>query len=199
MIATCSIDGCAAKVRARGWCTKHWKRWRYHGDPLFLTRKENGSAIRFLNSIAIPYTGDDCLFWPHTRDRYGYPRMVINKKNTSVSRYLCEHKFGQAPTELHQAAHNCGNGYLGCCNPKHLRWATRTENESDKIIHGTKLRGSLIGNSKLTESDVKMIISMKGKYLQREIAEMFGVKQMQISRILRGERWSWLTNLSVPN
>lgn len=31
---TCSIGGCEGPVIARGWCGKHWWRWRKHGDPL---------------------------------------------------------------------------------------------------------------------------------------------------------------------
>ena len=32
--ATCSIDGCDGRVVARGWCGKHYQRWKTHGDPL---------------------------------------------------------------------------------------------------------------------------------------------------------------------
>lgn len=32
--ATCSIGDCGGKVIARGWCNKHYLRWRNHGDPL---------------------------------------------------------------------------------------------------------------------------------------------------------------------
>lgn len=28
------IDGCDSPFYGRGWCAKHWKRWRAHGDPL---------------------------------------------------------------------------------------------------------------------------------------------------------------------
>lgn len=31
---TCSIEGCDEKVFGRGWCNKHWYRWRKYGDPL---------------------------------------------------------------------------------------------------------------------------------------------------------------------
>lgn len=31
---TCSIDDCDSPVIARGWCNKHYCRWRVHGDPL---------------------------------------------------------------------------------------------------------------------------------------------------------------------
>lgn len=32
--ATCSVPACGGRHYARGWCQKHYKRWRRHGDPL---------------------------------------------------------------------------------------------------------------------------------------------------------------------
>ena len=32
--ATCTIEGCEGRTVGRGWCNKHWLRWRNHGDPL---------------------------------------------------------------------------------------------------------------------------------------------------------------------
>lgn len=29
---TCSIDGCEGRMRARGWCSRHYNRWKYAGD-----------------------------------------------------------------------------------------------------------------------------------------------------------------------
>ena len=37
---SCSIAGCNRLVYARGWCTKHYDRWRAHGDPLVLKRPD---------------------------------------------------------------------------------------------------------------------------------------------------------------
>jgi len=30
---TCSVEDCRAEARKRGWCLKHYMRWRRHGDP----------------------------------------------------------------------------------------------------------------------------------------------------------------------
>jgi len=29
----CSIEHCNGSVYGHGWCNKHWKRWKIHGDP----------------------------------------------------------------------------------------------------------------------------------------------------------------------
>lgn len=31
-VLTCSIDGCAKPVKARGWCAMHYWRWKKHGS-----------------------------------------------------------------------------------------------------------------------------------------------------------------------
>lgn len=33
-MAPCSIPDCGGQVVARGWCSRHWQRWRRYGDPL---------------------------------------------------------------------------------------------------------------------------------------------------------------------
>ena len=33
-VEDCTIAGCPGKREARGWCGRHYKRWRRHGDPL---------------------------------------------------------------------------------------------------------------------------------------------------------------------
>jgi len=31
----CAVEGCERPSRARGWCAKHYQRWRVHGDPVW--------------------------------------------------------------------------------------------------------------------------------------------------------------------
>jgi hypothetical protein len=35
----CKVDGCENKVIARGWCNKHWQRWRIYGDPAIIKKE----------------------------------------------------------------------------------------------------------------------------------------------------------------
>ena len=32
-MSACVIDGCDKPVFGHGWCSKHYTRWRRHGDP----------------------------------------------------------------------------------------------------------------------------------------------------------------------
>ena len=41
--AICIIDGCDNATAARGWCWKHYGRWRRHGDPFALKIAEPGT------------------------------------------------------------------------------------------------------------------------------------------------------------
>lgn len=42
--AECSISECTSPTVGRGWCRKHYHRWRTHGDPLTLLRREPGEC-----------------------------------------------------------------------------------------------------------------------------------------------------------
>jgi hypothetical protein len=34
-IRICSVDGCDGEARARGWCLRHYQRWRRYGDATY--------------------------------------------------------------------------------------------------------------------------------------------------------------------
>jgi hypothetical protein len=77
-------------------------------------------------------------------------------------------------------------------NHLHLRWATPTENQNERVDHGTSNRGARQGQSKLTDSDILRIRTLASVHSQVELATMFDVGRDHISRILSGERWGWL-------
>ena len=76
-----------------------------------------------------------------------------------------------------------------------LQWATMVQIAQARIDRGTNYmpdtRGERQGCSKLTEDQVHEIFSMyrTGRYLQRTLAELFGVTQSNISCIVTRKTW----------
>lgn len=81
---------------------------------------------------------DECVMYPFKPAADGYPVMTYRYKAFRVHRYVCRVVHGEPPSADHEAAHSCGVPM--CINPQHLRWATRLENEADKVTHGTSER-----------------------------------------------------------
>ena len=131
---TCTVAKCTEPHDARGFCRKHYKRWKQHGDPL-LCLTSYGKAKHFLNGIALVYNDFDCLIWPFARDSDGYGQIALDGRVRHVHRIICEKTHGPPPTPTHEAAHSCGNGYLGCVNRRHLRWKTHKENMEEMSRH----------------------------------------------------------------
>lgn len=116
------------------------------GGYMITKRKKapNGEPERFYREVVLAWTSDECLLWPYAKVSTGYGQMAIEPgrrgksgKRVLVSRRACEDTNGPPPSAYHDAAHSCGKGHLGCCNPKHLHWATRLENVAEAIAHGT--------------------------------------------------------------
>lgn len=189
----CSIPDCGKKVKGYGWCEKHYNRWKSHGDPLFVKfiRAPDGGPQKFIEN-AIVYAGNDCLIWPYSNKNTRYPIVNRNGRSIAVHRIVCELAHGPSPSPKHEVAHGCGKGLIGCVAPNHLRWATRVENSSDKIIHGTFCCGEKHGNAKLTKKDVIEIRSLIGDRKTQEIANLYGISRQNVNDISSKRTWAWL-------
>lgn len=155
-----------------------------------LIRAAKGEALRFAGLTALPFSGDECLIWPYGRDRKGYGVMRAEGRKQCASRYVCRRAHGEPASPDLQAAHSCGNGHLGCVNPKHLRWATAKENTADTIVHGKS--GLISGRSltaRLTAADAQRIRALKGKMTLVDIGKMYGIGAPHVCRIFKGEKW----------
>lgn len=190
----CAADGCLRPLKYTGarartiYCDKHQYRFLRHGDPLG-GRTPPGETDRFIREVIASHVSDACLIWPYARNSSGYGHINRGGKYILVSRIACEMENGPPPSEDLTAAHSCGKGDLGCCNKKHLRWATFTENSDDKRGHGTHLSGEACWQSILTAKQVEEIRGLKGRMMQREIAALFGTTQSNVSQIHRGRSW----------
>lgn len=131
----CAATGCGQEASRRGLCTKHYKRFMRHGST------DGGGSFRnvcmkWLTDHA-DHSSDECLIWPFARTARGYGTIRVKGSETTASRQMTILAHGDPPSPTHQAAHRCGNGHLGCVNPKHLRWLTCSENNLEKHEHGT--------------------------------------------------------------
>ena len=142
----------------------------------------------------------DCWEWTAARNFYGYGVINFGKKGgvvlaTHVSLIL----DGRPRPDGKLALHACDN--RGCVNPNHLRWGTHRENtqdmmQRDRFISTERLsaimlaraaRGERSSGAKLTADQVRSIRADNRTF--REIAQDFGVRQEQVSKIKR--RLSW--------
>src|SRR5690606_37742148 len=122
-------------------------------DPL-LGRRNRGETIAWIVQH-ITYQGDDCLLWPFSRERDGYGTKVqYCGVGFKAHRVMCILAHGNPPRGKPFAAHECGNGHLGCINPRHLAWKSPKQNTHDRFVHGTMFFGEEVPASVLTEQAV---------------------------------------------
>jgi hypothetical protein len=183
MNTPCSVDGCNKPRYVRGYCIGHYRRWRLYGNPLDGIRTERGKGLKFLETIS---PSELCINWPFGCDRHGYGS-VKAQKQTKAHRFVCEKFHGPCPPEKHGVAHSCGNRL--CVNPAHLRWATFAENEADKELHGTRVRGDQHPSAKLTDQDVRSIRTMIRNASYSKVASAFGISITLVFKIVHREAW----------
>lgn len=149
---------------------------------------------------SIPRRLSDGRFWSgrvmrQRECRGGYLHVALpvgggKYRNSGAHRLVAEAFLGARPSKNHQVAHSDGN-------PKNnrvgnLRWATAKENATDRDLHGrtAKLKGSLHGQSKLTERSVVEMRKMKaGGASVDAIANLFGVSRWTAFDALSGRTW----------
>lgn len=115
------------------------------------------------------------------------------RKTQKIHRLVAEAFLGSRPSPDHEVNHKNGNKLDN--RIENLEWVTHSENTTHAFrVLGKqppRVRGEVIGTSKLTEIQVQRIreLCKTGKHTQRELGKMFGVSQMQISRIFRRKQW----------
>ncbi len=104
-----------------------------------------------------------------------------------VHRLVLEAFVGPCPEGM-ECCHNDGNPANNCV--ENLRWDTTSANQLDREMHGTSNRGEQQGRSKLKDEYIPIIKKLyEVGVLQSQIAEAFGVHQMNVSCIVRGKTW----------
>jgi hypothetical protein len=93
---------------------------------------------------------------------------------------------GCIPDGMH-VRHTCDN--TRCVNPDHLILGTHQDNMNDGKERNRFPRGEAVKHSKLTWHDVRMIRLLLEDFSQEQVASVFGVSQVAISKIARNKTW----------
>lgn len=130
-----------------------------------------------------------CWVWTASTSGKGYGQIKVpgTRRNIRAHRLSYELYKGRLPDGM-LVCHKCDN--MRCVNPEHLFLGTHGDNLQDMADKGRHIYGELNSQHKLTESQVIEIHNMAATGVsQHKIAAAYGVGQMTICRILRGERW----------
>ncbi len=182
-----------APVLERGWSVLMYADEEWH--PINEWRDyevSNFGDVRRLTDGRRVRAGDDVAKWINSTT--GYPCVSLRKsgatKHRTVHRLVADAFLSARPTRKHQVAHNDGsrtNNFYG-----NLRWATPSENQNDRKMHGTWVSGEAHPNSKLTWEEAGEIREERRANPQTTISALsrkFGVSRKTIRLIIIGQSY----------
>lgn len=136
---------------------------------------------RFNKHVKVVDNG--CHEWQSTIKKDGYGQFWFKGRPSRAHRVSFQLNKGDIPKGM-LVLHKCDN--RRCVNPDHLYVGTHKDNVRD--MHE---RGRAALRNKLTEDEVREIrlLSSRGKFSQTKLAEMFGVNQPAIWKIISYRTW----------
>lgn len=134
---TCSIEGCGNPVQCRGWCNKHYLKWRKYGTPS--AGKDDGVRLSWPENLLqrMEPQPNGCIWFTGCIRPDGYGQ-TPRQGSELAHRAAYEHFVGPIPEGLdldhrcHNTDESCAGGptclHRRCVNVEHLEPATRGEN-----------------------------------------------------------------------
>ncbi len=194
-MTTCPVTDCGRPSRSRGFCNRHYERWRLHGDAHHRKPKAAESLEqRFWAQVDTngpvpshrPELGP-CWLWTGVLDSQGYGRIREGRAGTPhirANRASLQLKLGRPIRPGYVSCHACDNP--PCVNPGHLFEGTQLENMHDAAIKGRMRNGERHPFSKLTDEErADVVASHRAGASQAVLARRFGVTYQSIARIVR--------------
>jgi hypothetical protein len=179
---------------ARGFCQKHYARFKKYGAHVDNNRSHAPATDRFWRYVN---KTDGCWLWTGgSRSKKGYGQIGGGGKG---AKHILAHRLsyeihkGQIPEGM-VVMHSCDNP--SCVNPDHLSVGTQSQNILEAFAKGRKVCrpphkfGESHGASKIKELDAIEIL--KSTEATKIIAAKYGVSKSAIERLRNGKSWKHL-------
>ena len=139
---------------------------------------------RILRKV-VKHETSGCWEWTGGKCRGGYGQFEIRGKCVKVHRFSLERKLDRKLEQGEETRHMCNNRC--CCNPDHLEAGTHQDNIDDRTKAGVHKanapRGEKNNQTKLSDQQISEIRAYQGMFTRAELASMYGVHTVHISRI----------------
>lgn len=126
----CIVEGCSnpVRVKSRGLCNKHYRRWQRYGDPEYSVRQYFTNPEEAWEHHTL-WQGE-CLVWTGSKTKSGYGQITYKGKNEYAHRYAWIRVYGDLEPGVHIDHKECYNPT--CVNVEHLREASNIQNSWNK-------------------------------------------------------------------
>lgn len=195
----CSVATCDYPLDSRGFCTRHYMKWRHRGFPPldeFLADPDPKRvyvpvplAERFWQKVQ---QTEGCWLWTGWRGPGGYGelRLVRGSVRVRAHRISWELHFGAIPHGMF-VCHKCDNP--PCVRPDHLFLGTHADNVRDMAAKGR--RGNTSGKPYKGWLTPEAVRTIRTRYAEdgisrTQLATEFNISRSQASRIISRARWS---------
>ena len=218
----CAVEECPRRAVCRGWCNKHYERWRLRGttdDPV------RPPVVDLPGERWLPVPGHEGYYEVSNMGRLlGLPRTctcahlggLLNPQPNPLGYFFADLKVPgrpERPVGIHRLV---AEAFIGPCPPgmevlhgpngpgdnrvSELRYGTHLENKQDELRDGTRARGERHGNSKLT---AEIVIECRRRRASGEtvesIARDVGIRQPAMSNALTGKTWTHVPGALPPS
>ena len=193
---TCSVEGCGRKASSRGWCKRHYERWRVHGNPLhqtpaFYGRSQVREELSAKLSRKSALTDSGCLQWiGRVENKRGYGQVAVDGEMRKAHRVSWEVYHGRPVPDGPVVRHSCDNP--PCIHPEHLISGTQLANVADMFGRQRQSDrvGTANGSAKLTPEQV---LSIRAQYDTGSpvaaLAQRFNISKSQVRNIIANTHW----------
>lgn len=184
----CKVEGCGpvAGRHGLGFCSKHYQRYKKHGDPTYTVNAPRDLGLEdHLKWKGWSVSDSGCWVYDGATDGWGYG--ILNHKGRMLGAHRVAYAVwvGDITDEL-IVRHTCDNP--PCINPKHLLSGTHGDNASDR---GSRNRA---GAAKVTVEQVLEIRHLRNTIdmTLQQIADTYGLSRDGVASIVYRKNWKYV-------